>query len=365
MRVVEVVVPGGSYKVSIGGGLLGRLKELPDVASLLAGRNVAVVSDETVHGLHGGALSDGLAAAGARVIAKAILKPGEENKNIAGVSAIWDALVEGNAERSDLVVAFGGGVVGDMAGFAAATYLRGVEFMQVPTTLLAMVDSSVGGKTGVDHPKGKNLIGAFHQPKAVVADTDLLATLPRREALSGLAEAIKAAVLADPVLFGLLEREGPEIAGGGEALEEALERSVAVKADVVARDEREGGPRALLNLGHTLGHAVEAACGFAGIAHGEAVALGMLFAVRLSKALGRIESAEAERVERLLNSWGYPKRAEGLGSEEIKRAFAFDKKKASGKVRWVLPTGMGRAEWGVTVDEATIDALLVGMQGKR
>lgn len=365
MRVVDVALAPRYYKVSIGSGLASRMTELPDVAGLLKARRVALISDENVYGLHGAVIESGLTRAGANLGAVVLMRPGEENKNLATLSGIWDRMVNSSIERADLVVAFGGGVVGDVAGFAAATYLRGIQFMQVPTTILAMVDSSVGGKTGIDHPSGKNLLGAFHQPAAVVADTDFLATLPEREALSGLAEAIKSAILADRTLFDLLEREGPGITAKREALEETVARCVAVKAGIVAQDEREGGPRALLNLGHTLGHAVEAANGFAGVTHGEAVALGMLFAARLSEKLGVIEKKEAGRIVALLSAWNYPSRAGGLSVEEIKKAFAFDKKKASGKVRWVLPTGIGSARWGQTVEEETIDALLVGMQGKR
>ena len=365
MRTVEVPVGPFPYKVHIGEGLAGSLGELPDVASLLKGRGVALVSDQNVHRLHGEAMERGLALAGAVIKVSYAFAPGEENKNFASLCGIWNALVDGGVERKDLIVAFGGGVVGDVAGFAAATYLRGVDFLQVPTTLLAMVDSSVGGKTGIDHPRGKNLIGAFHQPRAVVADTDFLETLPRREALSGLAEAIKAGILADADLFALLEKRGPGILYDQDALLEAVAKSVKVKAHIVAEDEREGGVRALLNFGHTVGHAVEAALGFSGLTHGEAVALGMGFATRLAAKSGMIERGGAGRILALLENWGYPARAEGLRWEEIKKGFAFDKKKESGETRWVLPLDIGRAQWGKVVDTVTVDLLLAEMQGAK
>lgn len=365
MKTVSVDVAHRPYKVSIGAGLLGNLKAVGGLRTLLENRRVAIVSDKTVWALHGEKFRQGLSAAGAKVVGYAAFEPGEENKNLTTLSWVWDRLVEMALERGDLVAALGGGVVGDVAGFAAATYLRGVDFIQAPTTLLAMVDSSVGGKTGIDHPSGKNLLGAFHQPVAVVADTEVLGTLPERQILSGAAEMIKAAILADAGLFGVLERGGPLVFKDAAALEETIAASVRIKAEVVAKDEREGGPRALLNLGHTLGHAVEAAMGFSGLTHGEAVALGMVFAARLSRATGRIGAGDAERIVALLEDWGYPAKAEGLTVEEIKKAFAFDKKKASGRVRWVLPTEIGGAQWGQTVEEETIDALLVGMQGQR
>jgi len=364
LRRVKVTLGDRSYEVVIGRGLLGRLEELPEFGAILRGRSLFVVSDETVFDLYGQRLETALAKAGGNLLGRAVMAPGEAHKNVGTLERVWDGLVESGLDRSGLVVALGGGVVGDVAGFAAATFLRGVEFIQVPTTLLAMVDSSVGGKTGVDHPRGKNLLGAFHQPRGVLADLEVLATLPRRESLGGLAEVIKAAVLADAELFELLERQGPGIVDEPEALEEAVARAVKVKARVVGQDEREGGARALLNLGHTLGHAVEVAAGYGRYSHGEAVALGLGFSVRLAQAIREIGREEATRILDLLAAWGYPLRAPELSVDQVMQAMGHDKKRASGRVRWVLPRGIGRADWGRDVDTKTVETLLVEVVGR-
>jgi 3-dehydroquinate synthase len=256
-------------------------------------------------------------------------------------------------------------VVGDVAGFAAATYHRGVDLVQVPTTLLAAVDSSVGGKTGVDHPRGKNLIGAFHQPRAVAADLGTLGTLPERESLSGLAEVAKAGLLGDPDLFALLEEKGPGILRDPEALEAAVARAVAFKASVVEADEREGGARAMLNLGHTLGHAVESAAGYGTYSHGEAVAFGIAFAARLSRELGLLEAGQAARIVEFLKRWGFPLRVPGVAAEKIVEALRFDKKSQGGAPRWVLLRAIGVPQWGVAVAPPTIEAVLREVQGDR
>jgi 3-dehydroquinate synthase len=225
-----------------------------------------------------------------------------------------------------------------------------------------MVDSSVGGKTGVDHPRGKNLIGAFHQPRVVIADLDFLGTLPRREAVSGFAEVIKAALLGDPVLFDAIEKRGPEVLEQPVELEEAIGRAVALKAHMVERDETEAGPRALLNLGHTLGHAVEVAAGYGTVSHGEAVAFGMAFAARLSAKLGLLGVGEQDRILKLLGNWGYPLRVEGVSSEKILEALRHDKKSREGTPRWVVLRGIGEAEWGREVPAAEIRTLLEEVQ---
>lgn len=248
--------------------------------------------------------------------------------------------------------------MGDVAGLAAATYLRGIEILQFPTTILAMADSSVGGKTAIDHPRGKNLIGAFHQPAGVAADLRVLGTLPKREVLSGLAEVIKAGLIGDPVLFDLLEEKGPEIIGDREALEDALARAVAVKARVVEADEKEGGRRAVLNFGHTVGHSLEAAAGFGAITHGEAVALGMGFATRLSCRLGRLPGADEERILQLLKAWRYPVKLSSGLSEKVLRGLRYDKKSDEGMPRWVLLRSVGRAEWGCKVPADIVETLL-------
>jgi len=362
VRAVRVPLGERAYEVAIGTGLLGQLERAGLAAQDLRGRGVFLVSDRNVWPLHGATLERGLHTLGARVLGLALLEPGEAHKDLASLSALWEALADAGVERSAALVALGGGVVGDVAGFAAATWLRGIEFVQVPTTLLAMVDSSVGGKTAIDHPRGKNLLGAFHQPRGVVADLEALRTLPRREVLSGLAEVVKAALLGDPELFALLEERGPALVEDSVSLEEAVARAVALKARIVGEDEREGGARALLNLGHTLGHAVEAAAGFGTFTHGEAVALGIGFAARLSREVGLLEPGDAERIAGLLRKWGYPLRAQGVSVEKILDALRFDKKNRNGAPRWVLLRGIGRGEWGHAVPPDVIRRQLTEVQ---
>lgn len=362
MRVIPVRLAARSYGVAVGAGLLRRLGEIPALAEGLRGRRVFVVSDRTVHPLFGGALEEGLRSAGATLAGWHLLEPGEVHKDLRSLGGVWDALVEAGLERRDAVAALGGGVVGDVAGFAAATYLRGVDFFQFPTTVLAMADSSVGGKTAIDHPRGKNLIGAFHQPRGVGADLETLSSLPEREVRSGFAEVIKAGLVADRVLFDLLEERGPGLEADPAALEEAIARAVAVKARVVEGDERETGARALLNLGHTLGHAVEVAAGYGVLTHGEAVALGTCFATRLSVATGRLGEADAGRIVGLLERWGYPVKLPTLAVEKIFAALRLDKKSTGGMPRWVLLKGIGVAEWGCAVPPETLESLLREVQ---
>ncbi len=358
MRVLEIDLGHTSYPVILGWEILSAVETVKGFADVVKGRELFIVSDSNVWPLYGEKLQKSLIDAGAKIKGKSIFEAGEENKNVGTVASIWDDMVDAEVDRSSMVVALGGGVTGDMAGFAAAAYMRGVDFVQVPTTLLAMVDSSVGGKTGVDHPRGKNLIGAFHQPKAVLADLGLLGTLPRREVLSGLAEVIKAGILADEELFDLLEKAGPSLVDDKELLTEAVARAVKVKAKVVAADEKEGGERALLNLGHTFGHAVEAAAGYARYTHGEAVAMGIAFATNLALAMGEIKESVAKRIINLLVDWGYELKPAGISAEEIKAAIKHDKKSSGGSVKWVLPREIGRARWGVLIDEKILDAEL-------
>ncbi|GAB4267253.1 MAG: 3-dehydroquinate synthase [Deferrisomatales bacterium] len=358
MRVVRVELGPRGYAVAVGRGFLGDLEAVEPLARALGGRQTFIVSDRTVWAHCGQTLERGLASLGGRPAGRALLEPGEAHKTLESARQIWDGLVDAGVEREGCLVALGGGVVGDVAGFAAATYLRGIPFVQLPTTLLAMVDSSVGGKTGVDHPRGKNLIGAFHQPLAVGADLATLATLPRREVLSGLAEVIKAGLLGDPELFARLEERGPGIVDDPEALEDAVARAVAFKARVVAADEREGGARAQLNLGHTLGHAVEAAAGFGTYTHGEAVALGLAFAARLSGELGLLAAADVERIVGLVEAWGYPLQVPGVAAEKILDALRFDKKSRGGTPRWVVLEGIGKPRWGVAVAPELVARLL-------
>lgn len=356
MRELTVQLGTRAYAVKIGNNMLGALSSDCVVSEILGDRKLFLVSDEAVWSLYGATLEKGLS--GRNIVGRALIKPGEANKNLDSLKSVWDSMVDSEVGREGCVIAFGGGVVGDLAGFAAASYQRGIDFIQVPTTILAMVDSSVGGKTGIDHPRGKNLIGAFHQPKAVAIDLDVLATLPEREILSGLAEVIKAGLIGDPELFDLLAKHGPEIVSDAETMAEAISRSLELKARVVEQDEREGGARALLNLGHTLGHAVEAATGYDVYTHGEAVAIGLVFIVRLSAKLGMLNGEEAEKILTMLKHWGYPLRASGVDVEKILEGFKFDKKNKNGVPMWVLLRGIGQAEYGIAVEEGIVRGLL-------
>jgi 3-dehydroquinate synthase len=292
--------------------------------------------------LHAARIGDLIAPVAPTVVFSGI--DGEAGKSMAAVERVIDALVSHRADRKSVVVALGGGVVGDIAGFAAAVFMRGIRAVQVPTTLLAQVDSSVGGKTGVNHSSGKNLIGAFHQPSAVVADTDLLRTLPPRELSAGLAEVIKHGLLADVGYFERVMASLPRLrACDGEALMDAIVGSCEIKAGVVSRDERESGERALLNLGHTFGHAIEALSGYGHWLHGEAVGCGMCLAADLSRRLGLIGSADVARVEDAVRAAGLPVRIAGLSLEAALQSMAGDKKAEAGRIRFILLERIGKA----------------------
>jgi 3-dehydroquinate synthase len=296
-----------------------------------------------------------------------VLEAGEDQKTPATVGLIHDAAFARKLERGSLIVALGGGVVGDMAGFAAATWLRGIAVVQVPTTLLAMVDAAIGGKTGVNHPGGKNLIGAFHQPRLVLIDPAVLATLPVREFRAGMAEVIKYGVINDAPLFADLEAAAArdpeaglasEAAVGPALLQTLLERSADAKARVVAADEREGGLRAILNYGHTLGHVVETLCGYGTYLHGEAVGLGMLAAGQIACAMGLWSPQEQERQRALIRAAGLPLTMPALDEEAVLSCLQGDKKVRDGKVRFVLPTAIGAVEIRDDVEAATITAAM-------
>jgi 3-dehydroquinate synthase len=346
MQTLNVSLGERSYPILIGGGLLGNADL---VLSHLKAPLAAVVSNETVAPLYLSRLVAPLRAKGVKVT-EVVLPDGEAHKNWQTLNRIYDALLENRCERSTTVIALGGGVVGDLAGFAAATYQRGVPFIQVPTTLLAQVDSSVGGKTGINHPLGKNMVGAFWQPRLVLADTDTLRTLPDRELRAGLAEVIKYGLIRDPAFFEWLEANIERLlARETEALTYAIERSCANKAEVVAEDETESGVRALLNLGHTFGHAIEAGLGYGEWLHGEAVAAGMVMAAELSRRLGWLGAEECARTVRLLERAGLPVRGPALGAERYLEMMALDKKVAAGKLRLVLLASLGR---GIVSDAA-------------
>jgi 3-dehydroquinate synthase len=303
--------------------------------------DVLLVTNTTVGPLYASRLAAALAP---RRCVEVVLPDGGIHKTLANVSRMLDVLVANRFSRDACVVALGGGVVGDMAGFAAACYQRGISFVQVPTTLLAQVDSSVGGKTGVNHPGGKNLIGAFHQPAAVFADTNTLRTLPDRELRAGLAEVIKYGLIVDREFFDWLETHARELlARDPDALIHAIRRSCEIKAEIVGRDEREQGERALLNLGHTFGHAIESATNYASWLHGEAVGAGMLLAADMSQRLGWVSPADVARVERILEVFGLPVDVSALSADTLADKMKIDKKVAAGRIRLVLLKAIGKS----------------------
>ncbi len=328
-----------SYPIAIGRGLL-------DDASLLnrhigGSGKVAIVTNTTVAPLYLDKIAGPLRAAGREVVS-IILRDGEEFKNWESLNEVFDALLANKCDRKTTLVALGGGVIGDMTGFAAATYMRGVPFVQIPTTLLAQVDSSVGGKTGINHPLGKNMIGAFYQPRAVIADTATLDTLPDRELSAGLAEVIKHGAILDAPFFDWIEANiGKLVARDHAALAHAIARSCEIKADVVARDEREGGLRAVLNFGHTFGHAIEAGLGYGAWLHGEAVGCGMVMAADLSRRLNLIDDAAVDRVRALVKAAGLPVVAPDLGIERWIELMEVDKKNEGGAIKFILLKPLG------------------------
>ena len=336
MQRVTIDLGARSYPILIGPGLLDDAAVLTDA---VAARDVLVVTNDVVGPLY---LDRLLRSLDGRRLASVLLPDGEQHKTPEMTGRIFDALVQGRMNRDACVVALGGGVVGDMAGLAAACYQRGVDFVQVPTTLLAQVDSSVGGKTGVNHPGGKNLIGAFHQPRAVVSDTTTLATLPPRELRAGLAEVITYGLVADAALLDWLDANlAPLLALDPDALAFAIRRSCEIKAGVVADDEREHGRRALLNLGHTFGHAIETAAGYGEWLHGEAVGVGMLLAADLSHRLGWLGAPEVRRVRDLLQRAGLPVVAPAIGASRAFDLMGMDKKVLAGRIRLVLLRQLG------------------------
>ncbi len=344
---VPVALGARAYDIEIGPGLLARSGAL--IAPLAAGRKLAILTDETVAALHLEALQAGLGAAGLRAEALA-LPPGEATKSMAQLERCVLWLLDRGLGRADFVIAFGGGVIGDLAGFAAAILKRGVDFIQIPTTLLAQVDSSVGGKTGVNAPQGKNLIGAFHQPRLVLADIDLLDTLDARQLLSGYGEVVKYGLLGDAAFFEWLEAHGPALRAGDTAARiRAIRRSCEMKAAIVARDERETGERALLNLGHTFGHALETATGYgARLLHGEAVAVGMGLAFELSQRLGMCPQEAPSRVRAHLRAMGMKATLADIpgplpDADALMALMAQDKKAEAGRIAFVLADDIGRA----------------------
>jgi 3-dehydroquinate synthase len=359
--VVPVALGERAYDIAIGRGLLASLGAR--IKALRPGAKCAIVTDTTVARHHLAAAEASLTAAGI-ASARIVVPPGEGSKSYATFQEVCEQIIAARIERGDLIVALGGGVIGDLAGFAAASVRRGLDYVQVPTTLLAQVDSSVGGKTGIDSPLGKNLIGAFHQPILVVADTALLDTLPKRDFRAGYAEVAKYGLLGDAVFFAWLELNWQDLFAGGPAREHAIAVCCRGKASIVARDERETGERALLNLGHTFGHALEAAAGFSGrLLHGEAISLGMALAFDFSARKGLIAAAEAERAEAHLAAVGLPTHLKDNpggtpGVDRLMDLIAQDKKVKRGALTFILVRGIGQAFVESDVDPAEVRAFL-------
>jgi 3-dehydroquinate synthase len=340
MQTLHVELDSRSYPIHIGGGLINQA-EL--ILPHLKRKQVAIVTNTTVAPLYLEKLAQPLRDAGVGVI-EIVLPDGEAYKNNETLNQIYDVLLKNHCERTTTLIALGGGVIGDLTGYAAATYLRGVPFIQIPTTLLSQVDSSVGGKTGINHPLGKNMIGAFYQPKLVLADIDTLQTLPKRELSAGVAEVIKYGLIRDADFFDWLETNIDKLMALDEAVTcYAIYRSCKNKAEVVAADEHEAGERALLNLGHTFGHAIENAMGYGVWLHGEAVAAGTMLAADLSQRMGWLSANEVKRMHALLTASSLPLRAPNLGFQKYLDLMQLDKKVADGKIRLVLQQGIGKA----------------------
>ena len=353
MRTLTVDLGERSYPIHIGPGLLSQ----PGlVTPFVAGRQVVIVSNETVAPLY---LERARAAFTDFRCEEIILPDGEQYKDLATLNRIFDALLERRCDRGVTLVALGGGVIGDMTGFAAACYQRGVAFIQIPTTLLAQVDSSVGGKTGINHRLGKNMIGAFHQPRCVIADTHTLRTLSEREYRAGIAEIVKYGLIRDAAFLGWLEQNAAAVLARDDgAIMYAVRRSCEIKAEVVALDEREQGLRAILNLGHTFGHAIETAAGYGNWLHGEAVGAGMAIAADLSQRLGWLALEDRERIVRLLERFGLPLAAPRIGARRARELMGLDKKVLDGRIRLVLLRRLGAAEVVGDYPNEALDATL-------
>jgi 3-dehydroquinate synthase len=356
MRELTVGLGSRSYPIFIAEGCLGRIGT--DLAERRVGKRYGLIMDDRVAEVYGELVTESLHGAGLAV-ETLVFPHGEASKSLHSVADLAGRLASLGIDRQDALIALGGGVTGDLAGFLAATYMRGIPYVQVPTTLLAQVDSSVGGKTGVDIIEGKNLIGVFHQPRAVYVDIAVLRTLPREELLGGLAEVIKYGVIRDGAFFDFLENHRQAILDlQPEVITHTISTCCRIKAEVVAEDEREGGMRRILNYGHTIGHAVEGASDFT-IIHGLAVAIGMVAAARLAVAQGLLSEPDKERIVTLLKAYGLPVAVPGaLSRTRIKRYLLTDKKAVGGRLHFVLPTTIGRTCIDADISEAQIDAVL-------
>jgi 3-dehydroquinate synthase len=358
MRVVKVPLGQRSYSILIGPGLLSRLGS--ECAKLKLGWRCAVISDKNVAPRFATRAIRNLKAAGFDPVLITV-PAGEKAKSLQNVRACYDQLAAHRLERKSLVIAVGGGVVGDLAGFVAATYLRGLPFVQVPTTLLAQVDSSVGGKVGVNLGAGKNLVGAFHQPRLVLCDLDTLRTLPRREFRAGLAEVIKYGIIRDATLFRRLERDLPELLKLNPALLAAVvARCCEIKAEVVSQDETESGPRAILNFGHTIGHAIENSVGYGKYLHGEAISIGQVAAAELSRELAGLNADSVDRIRHLFRRAGLPTaiHLDAGRRARLVAAMQLDKKVSGGQIRFVLAERIGQVHWGRNVPQAVLEKAL-------
>ena len=353
MQRLEVGLGERSYPILVGDGLLDRAEVFDGAVDA---RDVLVVTNDVVAPLY---LERVRRSLGSRRVESLVLPDGERHKTLDAVAQVVDALVAARIHRDGCVLALGGGVIGDVAGFAAACYQRGIDYVQIPTTLLAQVDSSVGGKTGVNHPGGKNLVGAFHQPRAVIADTGALATLPARELRAGYAEVLKYGLALDAGFLDWLEAHGAAVlALAPSAIAHAVRRSCELKAAVVAEDEREQGRRALLNFGHTFGHAIEAAEGYGTWLHGEAVAAGMVMAADLSRRLGWISGTDAGRARVMVEQSGLPVEAPRIGAARARALMGLDKKVLGGRIRLVLLRALGDAFVTGDYDDDALSATL-------
>ena len=358
MRIVQVPLGNRSYAIKVGGGLLSRLGA--ECAPLKLGQRCAVITDANVGRHFAKAALKSLSASGFEPVLITV-PAGEKSKRLAMVEKCYDQLAAHRLERKSFIVALGGGVVGDLAGFVAATYLRGIPFVQVPTSLLAQVDSSVGGKTGVNLQAGKNLVGAFYQPRLVLCDLDTLKTLPEREYLSGLAEVIKYGIIYDAILFAQLERNLPKLLQReATTLAAVISRCCEIKAEVVGQDETESGLRAILNFGHTIGHAIENSSGYGKFLHGEAIAIGQVAAAKLSQKVLGLPSGDTERIETLFVRAGLPVKLK-LDAARRKKLFAamlLDKKVSAGEIKFVLAKKIGQVVWGQKVASELIEGAL-------
>jgi len=349
-----------SYQIHIGPGLLRRAGQL--IAQAATPGRGFIITHPRIDQLHGAALRESITAFPAEMIT---VPPGERQKTLRRAAMLYDQLLARGAERGSAVIAFGGGVIGDLAGFVAATYMRGIVYVQVPTTLLAQVDASIGGKVGVDHPEAKNLIGAFHQPRVVIADSDVLHTLRGRDYRAGLAEVVKHAVIGDPGFFGWLEENVRALLQRASwAVAHSVRRSGEIKAEVVRQDERETGLRAVLNLGHTVGHALETVTGYRAFRHGEAVSIGLVAAARLAEELGMLTAGQGDAVAGLLGRLRLPTRLPEVRLDDLLAAMAADKKALAGMPRFVLPRGIGSVQIGCEVPESALRRVL-GALGAR